>query len=190
LKFFVALSRHQKMPTRYVELSDPIYEEVTQRIRLTYPHACVVFVESVHNEFLEAQFEDLKRKLEEKRGPGIIKILSLFHGTTEKAVNNIIAEGFDPEYNKTSAYGIGTYFSAEAKTSSTYARDRKEELQYMFLANVIDGIRTTTAANQKTDTEKYDLSVSSTAALPTICCTPYRYGAIPRYLIGFHRFAT
>ncbi len=178
------------MPTRYVELSDPIYEEVTQRIRKTYPNACVVFVESVHNDFLEAQFEEQKKKLEEKRGLGVISIMSLFHGTTEKAVNNIIAGGFDPEYNTVSAYGIGTYFSAEAKTSSTYARDKKEELQFMFLADVIDGLRTTTAANQKTDTEKYDLSVSSAAPLPHICCTPYRYGAIPKYLIGFHRFAT
>jgi len=178
------------MTTKYVELSDPIYEEVTQRIRKTYPKACIVFVESVHNDFLEGKFEDLKKTLEEKRGSGIITILSLFHGTTERAINNIVAEGFNPDYNTTSAYGKGTYFSANAMTSSTYARDRREELQYMFLADVIDGLRTTTAANQKTDTEKYDLSVAEHVPLPNICCTPYRYGSIPRYVIGFHRYAS
>ncbi len=178
------------MTTRYVELSDPIYEEVTQRIRKTYPKACIVFVESVHNDFLEAHFEDLKKRLEEKRGPGIIKILSLFHGTIERSINNIVAEGFNPDYNTTSAYGKGTYFSGAAITSSTYARDRKEDLQYMFLADVIDGLRTTTAANQKTDTEKYDLSVAEHVPLPNICCTPYQYGSIPRYIIGFHRYAS
>ncbi len=178
------------MTTRYVELSDPIYEEVTRRIRMTYPKACVVFVESVHNEFVEAKFEEQKKKLEEKRGPDVIKILSMFHGTNEKAINNIVADGFDPEYNTTSAYGKGTYFSSNAMTSSTYARDKREQLQYMFLADVIDGIRTTTRANQKTDTEKYDLSVAEHVPLPNICCTPYRYGSIPRYVIGFHRYAS
>ena len=178
------------MSTKYVELSDPIYEEVNRRIRKTYPSACIVFVESVHNDFLEAQFEDFKKQLEEKRGPGLINTMLLFHGTTERASHNIIAEGFDPEYNTVSAYGKGTYFSANAQTSSTYAKDaRHNELQYMFLAEVIDGIRTTAAANQKIDTDKYDLSVATNVPLPNICCTPYRYGAIPRYLIGFHKYA-
>lgn len=176
------------MATKYVELSDPIYEEVNRRIRETYSNACVVFVESIHNDFLEAHFEDFKKQLEEKRGPDIIKTITLFHGTTENACNNIIAEGFNPDYNTVSQYGKGTYFSANAQTSSTYAKDmKKNDLQYMFLAEVIDGLRTTAAPNQKIDTDKYDLSVASDIPLPNICCTPYRYGAIPKYLIGFHR---
>ncbi len=176
------------MTTRYVELSDPIYEEVNRRIRETYPKACIVFIESVHNDFLEAEFMTLKNTLEEKRGVGVINIMSLFHGTTEKASYNIIAEGFNPDYNITSMYGKGTYFSSSAITSSTYARDR-DNLQYMFLADVINGIRTTAGSNQKIDVSRFDLSVSVNCDLPPICCTPYRYGAIPRYLIGFHRFA-
>ncbi len=177
------------MTTKYVDLSDPIYEEVNRRIRETYPKACIVFVESVHNDFLEAEFMTLKNTLEEKRGSGVISIMSLFHGTTEKASHNIISEGFDPDYNTTSAYGKGTYFSNNATTSSKYARDRHKELQYMFLADVLDGIRTTAGANQKIDVNRFDLSVSADISQPPICCTPYRYGSIPRYLIGFHRYA-
>ncbi len=178
------------MTSKYVELGDPIYEEVTKRIRTTYPTACIVFVESVHNDLLKEKFVELKKRLEEKRGPGVIKTMSLFHGTTQKASNNIIFEGFNPDYNTTSAYGKGTYFSGSATTSSSYARDSREDLQYMFLADVIDGIRTKAGANQTIDTDKYDLSVSVHTELPPICCTPYRYGALPKYLIGFHRYAS
>lgn len=178
------------MTTEYIDLSHPDYDMISERVRKSYPHACIVSAERVIAPHLESSFQALKESLEEKRGPGIISTELLFHGTTEKAIQSIILDGFDPHYNKTSAYGIGTYFSPLASMSSSYAKEsKKEDLSYMFLAEVIIGNKTTASNSVVIDTNTFDTSINDLIN-PTIYCCPYKDGAIPRFIIGFYKYAT
>lgn len=179
------------MTTHYVELSDPIYDTVTKRVRKTYPTACIVYIERIENEQLEAAFAKRKASLEALRGADAILIRQLFHGTTEKAVDSIVRNGFDPAYNTVSAYGIGTYFSPSSQVSKDYAKSKKEELNYMFLADVLVGLVGRAPASAPIDTKIMDTSINNgTIDNSTIICTPYADGAIPRYIIAFYRYAT
>lgn len=173
------------MTTQYVELSDSIYDEITKRVRLTYPTACIVYLEKIQNTFLETSFNARKAAL----GPSV-KVLQLFHGTTEKAVDSIIRSGFDPAYNTTSAYGIGTYFSPNASVSKDYGRSKKEELNYMIMSDVLIGKVGRTPASTAIDTKIMDISANDNDInRATIICTPYADGALPRYIVAFYRYA-
>ncbi len=111
----------------------------------------------------------------------------LFHGTTEMAINAIADVGFDPIYNKTSAYGKGTYFARDAKYSYNYMRPNKAEISYMFVADVIIG-RMIQGSPNLTIPSTHDTAVDSPTK-PSIFVTPYRYGACPTFIIAFHKNA-
>ena len=90
----------------------------------------------------------------------------LFHGTHVKNIDTILLEGFDVSKNLRSAYGKGTYFSSTAKYSMNYTSGGS--VVYMFLCDV-DLTRCTNHAN--------------------IYVMPHNDGAIPRYVIAFHKDA-
>jgi hypothetical protein len=166
----------------YLSLSDSNYDRITGLIRKSYPQACIVYIQTISNPTLDNEFESTKKEI-----PRQIKIQELFHGTKEFAISSICSSGFDPEYNKVGAYGKGTYFSPQASLSFNYTNKSKAtELHYVFLADVIIGTFTRAGSMQEIDTTKYDNSCNDMKN-PTIICTPYRYGAIPRYLIAFHK---
>lgn len=49
--------------------------------------------------------------------------MSLFHGSGESAINEILRRGFDPQLSNTGcAIGIGTYFARDASYSNGYAK--------------------------------------------------------------------
>ena len=176
------------MTTQYVELSDPIYDEITKRVRLTYPQACIVYLEKIHNTYLETSFNARKAALEAKAP---VKVLQLFHGTTEKAVDSIVRSGFDPAYNTTSAYGIGTYFSPNASVSKDYGRSKKEELNYMIISDVLIGKIGRAPASTEIDKKVMDISANDADInKATIICTPYADGALPHYIVAFYRYAS
>jgi hypothetical protein len=52
--------------------------------------------------------------------------------------------------------------------------------------DVLVGTKTRTPSDGITDTIKYDISVDSQTS-PTIFSTPYRWGAIPRYIVAFYQ---
>eukprot|EP00488_Nonionellina_sp_1-RS-2012_P002595 TRINITY_DN5069_c0_g1_i1.p1 TRINITY_DN5069_c0_g1~~TRINITY_DN5069_c0_g1_i1.p1 ORF type:complete len:273 (+),score=62.30 TRINITY_DN5069_c0_g1_i1:103-819(+) len=51
----------------------------------------------------------------------------LFHGTSFNNVDSIIQSGFQPSYNRRSAYGEGTYVAKSAGTASQYCRRYRRE---------------------------------------------------------------
>jgi hypothetical protein len=59
----------------------------------------------------------------------------------------------------------------------------------MFLAEVIIGNKTTAGNSQIIDTNNFDISMNSLSD-PTIYCTPYKDGAIPRFVVGFYKYAS
>lgn len=173
------------MTCERIPLADSRFDMVTGMLRESYPNVCVLFVDQVKHEKLEEAFLQLKAN----RAPFVTERL-LFHGTTQQAAESIIENGFDPEYNTASAYGKGTYFATHASYSKQYARANKYDINYMFVSRVIVGTGARLCngrlcANAKLNVLKYDNFVDNIEN-PKIYVTPFRDGALPLYLVGFH----
>ena len=142
-------------------MSDKRYDEISARIRKSYPDACILFIDELHNPFLEDE--------QEKLGKNKKKAL-LFHGTSEKNIDSISRNGFRCSLNVRSAYGKGTYFSEYASYSANYSSTlKKDEIAYMFLCDVIVDSPHTKHANGT-----------------GIYVTDHDYAGIPKFLIAFH----
>ncbi len=174
------------MATKYIELSDKRYDEISARVRKSYPNSCIVWIEENQNDTLLSLYETHKEQVRQIIGHEP-KEQQLFHGTREESVNSILTVGFDPAYNKTSAYGIGSYFARDARYSYGYMHPGKEDVSYMFLADVITE-RQTSGVGYRTIPSSYDCAVD-TPNNPSIFVTPHHYGAYPRYIIAFHKSA-
>lgn len=174
------------MATKYIEMSDKRYDEISVRVRQSYPNSCIVWIEENQNEDLLKLYTAHKQSLEASLGHPP-KEQQLFHGTREENVNSILANGFDPSFNKTSAYGVGSYFARDARYSFGYMHPGKEGVSYMFLADVITE-RLSHGFNNRTILSSYDCAVD-TPNNPSIFVTPHHYGAYPRYIIAFHKSA-
>lgn len=135
--------------SRYVEMSEPVYDLLSTRIRESFPQSCVCWIEENTNTKLQDAFSNRKFEIAKR---GAINERLLFHGTSEEAVNSIITNGFDPEYNRASAYGKGTYFAKNASYSFTYMKPNKAGISFMFLCNVLIGTACNGSTNLQIDT--------------------------------------
>ena len=171
--------------TKYVDMSDPQYDEILAGIRKSYANSCVLWIEEVQNEELERAYLLQKNDLLSLRGKDVVKELRLYHGTNEAAARMIIRDGFDPSVNRKSVYGKGTYFARDASYSISYAPPSgNDEVSYVLICDVLVGKTKTYGSNQTIDTTLHDNSADQ---MRRIFVTPYRYGAIPRYLIAFYK---
>jgi len=169
-------------------ISNPLFEEISQKIKKSYPNSCILFIDEVKNTELENSYELQKNIIIEERGSVIEELL--FHGTRADLINKIATEGFDPTKNISSAYGHGTYFAKNAKYSISYMKSKDEiGISYMFLAKVIIGKKELGANGKRLKSSEYDILVNKLED-PTIFVTPHRYGAYPKYIIAFHKEAT
>lgn len=171
-----------------VYMSSKIYDDISSLIKKSYPNSCILYIDEVMNPGLLHNYLNKKHELENLRGIENIKELQLFHGTNHRNINSIALCGFQTKYNKTSAYGIGTYFATNAMYSVNYT-NINNDISYMFLCDVLIGVLTNVTHNCIIDTNKYDNSVNSLVN-PTIYVTPYDNSAYPKYLIAFHKNAT
>jgi hypothetical protein len=171
------------MSIRYVEMSEPIYDTISKRIRESFPNSCICWIEENQNSLLLEAYENKKKTMSTPNE------VQWFHGTNETNINTIVQGGFDPAYNKTSAYGKGTYFAKNASYSQGYMIPNKDGISFMFLCDVLMGrISPTSRANVSIDTNTYDCAVDNFQN-PTIVVTPYSDSAYPRYIIAFHKNA-
>ena len=165
-----------------VGMSDTRFSEISDRIRESCPNACVLYIDEVINESLLDSFNQLQQSRP-------FEIKQLFHGTSNDCIHSIASTGFDPTKNKTSAYGYGTYFAKNAGYSFNYMRsEQKNDITYMFLADVLVGRLTTLKRKSLNDQYDWDNNVDNITN-PTIYTTPYHYGAYPKYTIAFHKNA-
>lgn len=173
------------MSVRYVEMCEPIYEQVSKRIRESFPDSCICWIEENENIHLSAAYEHRKREIAKDAS---INELQLFHGTREENITKIAMEGFDPSYNKTSAYGKGTYFAKNASYSQSYMIPNKDGISFMFLCDVLMGKPCMGRPNIDIDTSLYHSAIDNFNH-PTIIVTPFADAAYPRYIIAFHKGA-
>lgn len=170
-----------------VSLGDKRFDEIGAAIRTSYPNACILWVDEVDNPFLARIYKE-RRELITQQREAPPQELMLFHGTSEEALQGIVRDGFNPDFNRVSAYGKGTYFARDADYSKNYAKPKKDEISYMFMAKVLVGNCTQGTNNATLDTTKYDNFVNSLTA-PSIYVTPHLDGCYPQYVVAFHRNA-
>jgi len=167
----------------YIDLGDPVYDEIEAAVRKTYKNSCIVWIEKVENKGLEDEYNQYKSTINpshERR---------LFHGTTEDVSRIIIAGGFDPSLNKTCAYGRGVYFSTRAEYSKHYARRKhKDDFAFMMVCDVVCG-KTGQGVGGKHMPKGFD-SVTDNLKRPDMYIVNKREAAIPRYLVAFYPDAT
>lgn len=174
------------MEMQNVLMSDTRFDEISARIRETYPKACILWIDEIKNRNLEQEHQELLEQISNKRTNISVKTLELFHGTGEENIKSIALDGFKTSYSKIAAYGKGTYFSKLANYSINYAKDGKDKICYMFLCSVIVGECGRYSSNQEIDIKIHDNSVDFIAS-PTMYITPYDYGGIPKYIIAFYK---
>lgn len=174
------------MSSIYMELSDPLFDVVTEDVYKSYPNACICWIEIVQNEHLEEAFKKRKGMMAKERGrePEVRK---LYHGTKTGIVSKIVSEGFRPDLNKVSAYGKGTYFAVNPKLSLGYTdKCRDSQMSFVFQCEVLIGNTTLGTSNKVMDTSLYDNFVNNTTN-PAIIVTPYADAALPKYVIAFYK---
>ncbi len=148
---------------------------------------CIVSIDKVKHPYLEEQFAAAKADIAKKRGK--VEEVRAFHGTTEAGMAGILANGFDPAFNVTSAYGKGTYVAPSASFARTYARENHMGDNVMILCRVALGVRGQGYSNLHLDTSRYDYGVDNPKA-PNMYVIPYRYAVIPEYVVQFYGKAT
>lgn len=166
-------------------MSNKKYDEIVGIIRESYPNSCILYIDEISVPSVnQMEFEMVYQNIYEKRGE-YPEIKQLYHGTDERSANNIIIKGFDPDYNTVSAFGKGSYFATSATMSSKYSKPRKDGICFMLVCDVLVGKCVQYRLSKDDD---YDNFIDSNIK-PTIYVSPYKNGAIPRYLVAYHRNA-
>lgn len=171
-----------------MSMSDKRFEEISQHVRQSYPNSCILWVDEIDNASLRDSYQLRKEAMIAERGEAVVKELTLFHGTSERAALQIAKGGFDVSFSKIAAYGLGTYFASAASMSMYYTKDNKEKICFMLMNKVLLGTTAQYGSNAQINTKIHDNSVNVTLN-PTIVVSPYNDGALPQYMIAFYRSA-
>lgn len=166
-----------------IYMTDNRFDEISAKVRLSYPNACILFIDEVNNYTLNEAYNNRKQQIVEKRKE--VTEMQLFHGTHAHLIDKIAEEGFDPKKNVSTAFGQGTYFATTAKYSFNYMKSTdKSGISYMFLADVLVGKKVLYYQGIP-DFDNYVDNLNT----PSIIVTPYQDGAFPKYVIAFHKNA-
>lgn len=174
----------------YVDLGSKEFDEISKHITNSWPRACIMFIQRIPDPPMKEGYDVLKRKMIERGIEPSEQIL--LHGTNEDSAYIIAMDGYNPRMNKTSAYGLGTYFSPLASVSWSYMPVKKHvsgfELAYMLVNKVLVGRKVLGGHNKPIDLSKADTQVN-TLEKTTIYSVPRAEQSIPIYIIGFHKNA-
>jgi hypothetical protein len=166
-----------------ISLSDPRFDQIAALIRVSYPYSCVLWMEEIDNPQLTAQFNEFASH----RLDGSDEIKTMFHGTKSIYVDSITTIGFRQANNRTSAFGIGTYFSPNCSISMGYTDPvPRDGLSYVFLCDVLIGRMTIGKNCAAIDKARFDCTVN-TLSNPSIYCIPDDQAILPKLLVVFHK---
>jgi hypothetical protein len=102
-----------------------------------------------------------------------------YHGTSEKALENILENGFDYRYNRIANFGIGTYLARNCRDALPYTRLDRDGYQCILVCKVVVGRSKLGSMDEILDESEYD---SFYNGFSEISC-PYNDGILPLYLI-------
>lgn len=165
------------MTTSYLNMSDKMYDYISEQVRKTYKNSCIVWIEQIENKTQKDMLASLS----------IPNIKTLFHGTTEDAARQIIFNHFDPVYKKVCAYGNGLYFSTRAEYSKSYSKMNRDQLAFMFVCDIAVG-KVAQGQSGKNIPKGYD-SFTDNIRNPDMYIVDKSEAIYPRYLVGFYPLA-
>ena len=167
--------------TEAISLSNSMYDHITNKIRVGYPNACVLYIDRIINASLLDAYNERKQAIAEST---TVTEMELFHGTKADNVDSICNNGFLVQYNRTSAYGLGTYFSTNP-SYSMFNYTNVDKRGVSFVCDVLIGKCELGGHSRKI---KADNAVDNLTK-PSIYVTPYDDGCYPKYLVAFHKNA-
>lgn len=174
----------------YLDLGSKEFDDLAKHITNSWPKACIMFIQRIPEPPMKEGYELLKEKMIKDWIKPDEQIL--LHGTNEVSAYTIAMNGYNPEMNKVSAYGLGTYFSPLASVSWNYMPVAKHangfELSYMLVNKVLVGRKVLGQNNKPINLSKGDTQVNLLEKT-TIYSIPRADQAMPIYIIGFHKNA-
>lgn len=162
------------------------FDEISKIFMDSYKcnEVCISSIFKIQNEYVEKQFDELKKKMTQKNG-NIPEVLTVFHGTSLDSASNIIETGFDISFSRIAAFGKGTYCSPSVRTALQYCKDvKKNEESMIFLCHFLKGKYGYKNNQNLIDINLYDYSGNN----HDIYVTPYTFGIIPKYLICYYKW--
>jgi hypothetical protein len=111
------------------------FDEVSSLVENTCKNQCIISIEKLIYEDLINKYEKYKDSLTTK---GLtIKEIYGFHGTSNALVDEIATTGFKKEFNKVSAYGLGTYLASSFGYSKAYAKLGLADYPMLFVCKFV-----------------------------------------------------
>ena len=169
------------MTTSYLDMSDKMYDFISEQVRKTYKNACIVWIEQIENKSQKDMFDNYVKSLPKPN------IKTLFHGTNENTARAIIFSHFDPSYKKVCAYGNGLYFSTRAQYSKSYSKMNNDQLAFMFVCDIVCG--KVAQGNSGKNIPKGYNSFTDNLKNPDMYIVDKAEAIWPRYLVAFYPLA-
>jgi hypothetical protein len=172
----------------HLPLDDAECRRVLRAARLVVPDdfdGPPLIVERVVNDAVRTRFDARVAATMAARGAHSVDAVVaplMFHGTSAPALPLILAGGFDPSKNCTSAFGRGTYFGKTPDVSLRYSRCDEHGYNFMLVNAVVRGATCVGSSNAAIDTSRYDSAQSGDG---TILVTPYADGAMTTHVIRY-----
>jgi hypothetical protein len=181
------MSARASYSLEYVDPSTNEFKKVLGAAKIPYnPDAITpIILERVVNTRLQERFEKHVSFVCKNRNMTNAQAMlyPMYHGTTEAALQNILENGFDMSYNKTAAYGKGTYSATNYIDAMHYAKLDRTGHQFLLVCKVVKGNTKHGTYNEILDKTKYD---SFTDGATYFSC-PYNDGIIPVYVIRYYQ---
>ena len=188
-----------------VSLSNPVFDEICNKIYEEYKEACIMDINLINNPKLEEYYQLYKQQLMKKHNVTEDKIFEnyLFHGTNKDVMRIIATEGFRIEKNTTSAFGKGTYLATNPSLSFKYylsktktpkpiikGQQQKQDIIHLFYCKLcsyncgfVDG---TSVVKQKLKKSKLVDTFVNDIRNPKIFVARESFQAIPCYVVTFY----
>lgn len=170
-----------------VAVSSPEYDRILSELKLSYPNVCVLYIDHIKNDELEANYLKHANDLHSDRDNENVEGYG-WHGTLPENINAIVGNGFDPKMNKRSVYGQGTYIARLANYSKDYAQMDDTEVSYMFYCKytynkLVRPLKPCSVAKNRF------IAGCDNVHHPQIYVFPSKYAVIPMYIVAFHKNA-
>lgn len=154
------------------------FDEISNIVESTCKDQCIISIEKLSNTELIDRYEKYKSSLVD------FNEIFTFHGTSNHLVNDIATNGFKKEFNRTSAFGLGTYLASSFGYSKAYSKLALVDYKMLFVCKFVYTKMYKGTRNNKCP-DGYDVQVDNLAN-PSIYCVDRDEAILPLYLVRFY----
>ncbi len=160
-------------------MSDPDYDRLAKIVYASYPKACILMIDRIQNPELLERYEARRAAMADPNEQQV------YHGTKSSSIHSIAKNGFLSNMNKTSAYGLGTYFARDFGYSYNYSDTDSDGISNMFFCKILAGKTVVGTANARVP--KGVDSFVNTERNPSIFVIPEDHRTLPEFLVRYHK---